>query len=164
MEIDWGQLFRLQRDLDERITKGHDLNGDYSEERLLALIVEVGELANETRCFKYWSVKPPAPREAILEEYVDGIHFILSIGLALGLEQIDEPLTAADEETGIVEQLLQVFDDVVHFRKENTETAYRALFSSYLTLGSMLGFSEKDIELAYLEKNKVNHKRQDEGY
>src|SRR5690606_36397479 len=86
MEIDWQKLFSMQRELDERIIVEHQLTGTYFLERLLALQVEVGELANETRCFKYWSLKPPAERAVILEEYVDGIHFILSIGLSLGLE------------------------------------------------------------------------------
>lgn len=44
----------------------------------LALLVEVGELANATCCFKHWSVKGPESRERLLDEYSD----ILQIGRA----------------------------------------------------------------------------------
>ena len=44
----------------------------------MALLVE-RELANETRSFKFWSTKGPSANEIILEEYVDSIHFLLSL-------------------------------------------------------------------------------------
>jgi dimeric dUTPase (all-alpha-NTP-PPase superfamily) len=42
----------------------------------------MGELANEVRCFKFWSYKLPSEEKVILEEYVDGIHFITSLAIA----------------------------------------------------------------------------------
>lgn len=50
-----------------------------SEKRLLALLVELHELANETKCFKFWSVNPNGKKDKILMEYVDVLHFTLSI-------------------------------------------------------------------------------------
>jgi len=55
------QLFTMQRQLDQHIEDKHELHKeDLIPRKLLALLVEIGELANETRCFKFWSVKPPA--------------------------------------------------------------------------------------------------------
>ena len=54
---------------------------------MLALLVEIGELANETRSFKFWSVKPASEKKIILEEFVDGIHFILSLGIECGFHK-----------------------------------------------------------------------------
>lgn len=86
--MDLLQLFKLQKELDDRIAKEHDLQPKkLLKEKMLALLVEIGELANETRCFKYWSNKPASEREVILEEYVDGLHFILSIGIDLGIDK-----------------------------------------------------------------------------
>ncbi len=89
--MNWTTLFDRQRELDERIEEEHQLSGNQFDERLLALLVELGELANETRSFKFWSTKGPSPQDVILEEYVDGIHFLLSIGLALGYERDSFP-------------------------------------------------------------------------
>lgn len=44
---------------------------------LLGLGVEVAELAQATRCFKYWSTKGPESKERILEEYADVLHMML---------------------------------------------------------------------------------------
>lgn len=46
---------------------------------LLGTLVEVAELAQATRCFKYWSTKGPEPRERIAEELADVLHMILCI-------------------------------------------------------------------------------------
>lgn len=161
--MDWSKLYALQAELDSRIMKEHQLDGDFFSERLLALQVEVGELANETRCFKYWSVKSPSPRSEILEEYVDGIHFILSLGLTLGFEEYI-PKKSVQHNENIVEQFLTVFHCISHLYTERSSEAYVTLFTEYMTLGVLLGFTEHEIETAYFEKNLVNHKRQDRGY
>ena len=50
------ELYEMQRELDNRICKEHRLEGmNLVPSKILALQVELGELANETRCFKFWS-------------------------------------------------------------------------------------------------------------
>ncbi|NSL51533.1 dUTP diphosphatase [Calidifontibacillus erzurumensis] len=158
------RLFALQRELDTRIEKEHGLeNQDLMDKKILALLVELGELANETRCFKYWSKKPAAKREVILEEYVDGIHFILSIGLNLAIED-QLQLVEQTEKRDLVQQFHYVFDSIAAFRKEINMKNYQSIFAEYILLGKLLGFSVEEIEKAYKMKNEVNHKRQDQGY
>lgn len=64
-----------------------------SKERLtntiLAAIVEISELANEIRCFKHWSKKESSHKDILLEEYVDVLHFFLSIGNQLNFSAQD---------------------------------------------------------------------------
>lgn len=165
MGINWPKLFTLQRELDERIRREHHLTGDYFSERVLALQVEVAELANETRCFKYWSVKPPSERSQILEEYVDGIHFILSLGLTLGFQSFSfAEIPSTDKEANVVEQFLTVYQSIAQLQVERSRQSYETLVREYIILGFMLGFSEQEIEAAYIEKNEINHVRQEQGY
>ncbi len=78
----------MQQALDSHIEEKHQLqNEDLFTRKTLALLVEIGELANETRCFKFWSVKPASEKQVVLEEFVDGIHFILSLGIECGFHQ-----------------------------------------------------------------------------
>ena len=51
--MNWTTLFDRQRELDERIKEEHQLSGNQFDERLLALLVELGELANETRSLNF---------------------------------------------------------------------------------------------------------------
>lgn len=56
------KLFEMQRELDERIIEQHGLQGeDLLPKKILALQVELGELAQEWRGFKFWS-KDQQPR------------------------------------------------------------------------------------------------------
>lgn len=164
--MNFEQMFYLQKVLDDRIMQEHGLDERHViQERILALEVELGELANETRCFKYWSTKAPSERETILEEYVDGIHFILSLGLSLQYTDInDKEMENIEMKISAVEAFQAVFDQVSKFNCEKSFSQYKQLFQDYLALGRTLGFRENEIENAYLQKNEVNHRRQDEGY
>lgn len=162
--LDIKRLFSMQEKLDRRISEEHGLhNEDLMEKKLLALFVELGELANETRCFKFWSKKSAAPQHTILEEYVDGIHFILSIGLELKADDSLDIDLQIKEKT-IVQQFNFLFNVISAFQKSPSLINYQQVFKEYLSLGELLGFTVDQIEEAYMEKNKVNHARQDQGY
>ena len=85
------KLFELQRKLDEHIEQQHQRQEgeDRLGKKILALLVEIGELANETRCFKFWSNKGPSDKNVILEEAADVLHFLLSIGNDIGANEDD---------------------------------------------------------------------------
>lgn len=82
-------LYELQDELDKFILEQKHAELTDKElltDNLLALQVEVSELANATRIFKYWSNKGPEAKEVIMEEYVDVLHFFLSVGNQLGFK------------------------------------------------------------------------------
>ncbi|WP_416827668.1 dUTP diphosphatase [Ectobacillus polymachus] len=163
--MDLLQLFKLQKELDDRIVSEHKLEGKHLlEEKTLALLVEVGELANETRCFKYWSNKPASERSIVLEEYVDGLHFILSIGIDLGVDKNFLFYKCTQSNQSAVELFLDVYTKVITFHEQPSITNYIELFTSFILLGEALDFSQEDMETAYLAKNEKNHKRQENGY
>src|SRR5699024_6186394 len=157
--LKWDKLFSMQKKLDSYIKNNHQLtSANLFEEKFLALLVELGELANETRCFKFWSTKTKSERYVILEEYVDNIHFILSIGIEKSYTFSEiEPYIKYLKET-------QAFNHLYHvcltFYQAPSEENYVAMFKEYLRLGKLLGFSEEDVMQAYHEKNEVNYERQ----
>ncbi|RDU36242.1 dUTPase [Neobacillus piezotolerans] len=157
------KLYEMQKALDFHIEMKHGLeNQDLFDQKVLALLVEVGELANETRCFKFWSKKPSSPRETVLEEFVDGIHFILSLGIECGFTSEIEFM--GESKGSITEQFNDVFRTISSFQKSRSESDYRNLFRSFMNLANLLGFATNDIEEAYRVKNEVNYERQQNGY
>jgi dimeric dUTPase (all-alpha-NTP-PPase superfamily) len=178
-------LFEIQKKLDAHIAAKHQLEDKaLLPYKLMALRVELAELANETRAFKYWSLKGPSPQNVLLEEYVDCLHFILSIGMekggnnipfktglnhlsdALGLAGEDDGVTrsADDKQSAVFDELESIFKVVEDLAREQTGQHYADLFMQFLELGKVLGFSWEDIEAAYLQKNEVNYARQEQGY
>lgn len=156
------ELFEMQMVLDERIVKEHGLEGqDLLPNKILALQVELGELANEWQGFKFWKVNPQ-PKPNTLEEYVDNLHFILSIGL---IYASFNSIIAVKCET-IIDQFNEIYYWIAIFNKtrENKFRAYREIFQLFLGLGELLGFTWEQVSDAYKLKNKVNHERQGNGY
>lgn len=157
------ELFQMQNTLDKRIELEHNLKGiPLLLKKILSLQVELGELANETRCFKFWSTKDPSSNDVILEEYVDCLHFILSIGIEKNFEDITLNTKYITYE--LYEQFLNLYINISDFINSSSIDNYKSIFQNFLSLGKNLGFSEEDIENAYLYKNNINHERQDNGY
>jgi dimeric dUTPase (all-alpha-NTP-PPase superfamily) len=158
------KLYSMQAGLDTHIEEKHGLKEeDLFDRKMLALLVELGELANETRSFKFWSLKPASDKEVILEEFVDGVHFILSLGLESGVRYKGDQYEKKHE-SSVTEQFIKIYGTIHEFRTKKTSQVYTKLFREYLDLADMLGFTEKEIEQAYIEKNEVNYERQQKGY
>ncbi|MBM7644773.1 dimeric dUTPase (all-alpha-NTP-PPase superfamily) [Scopulibacillus daqui] len=161
------RLFKEQRMLDDRILENHNLKTkDLLKDKLLAFYVEVGELANETRCFKFWSVKPASEEEVILEEYVDGVHFLLSIGLDLEFNHVEQLIQQFKQISrgSLTEHFHAVIEKINRLSEEITQDHYQELYNEYLSLGIVLGFSSNDMIDAYFKKNQINHERQQSSY
>jgi dimeric dUTPase (all-alpha-NTP-PPase superfamily) len=165
IEVQLEKLFVLQKNLDAHIEAKHGLQQeDLFNRKVLALQVEIGELANETRCFKFWSIKSSSSQDVILEEFVDGIHFILSLGIECGFNEQSFELQRNPSSISVNEQFLLVYEKIGVFQRSKTHIDYVSLFESYLQLASQLGFSNDEIEEAYLSKNEVNYQRQENNY
>jgi dimeric dUTPase (all-alpha-NTP-PPase superfamily) len=182
------KLFEMQKVLIDRIAYKES---DRFDKTILALIVEVGECANEWRGFKYWSKNqlPVQPSETskwvdgrcyvvtknpLLEEYVDGTHFVLQLGIELKELGVLEELPLIHRTTIKEKTIAQQFKLVIRtalnvemtftFDTSLTRHSYLYLLDVYIGLGEMLGFSWEEIEQAYIAKNEVNHDRQNTGY
>jgi dimeric dUTPase (all-alpha-NTP-PPase superfamily) len=178
-------LFEKQKELDERIIAEHGLEGqELLPQKILALQVELGELANEWRGFKFWS-KNQKPRTRVhanvlteigsyheitnplLEEYVDCLHFILSIGNDLGYSfdilELGEGYKEKDRNLSMVYYFSEIIASAYDI-EDLSKNEYKVWVYWFYRIGEMLGFTWEEIEAAYMDKNKVNHERQDNGY
>ncbi len=163
-KIELKEVFALQATLDDRIHKEHNVSyASTTSERTLALAVELMELANEIRCFKYWSYKGPSAKEIILDEYVDGLHFIVSLSLAFGVStsfkiKDDQVL---DDKHLLTKRFLGLIDKINNLNDKNVIEEW---LHQYVRLGYNLGFDITSIIAGYHKKNNVNHQRQDQKY
>ena len=160
---DLSAYYAKQEALDAYIQKEHnETYASTASKRLLALLVELGEFANETRCFKFWSLKGPSAKEIVLDEYADGLHFFFSLGIPLSLRRktVDVHAERADLTTAI----LSVYEKVIAFGNDRNEGTYWAAFDAYWDLLPSLGYTVEDALEAYDAKLAVNYKRQENHY
>jgi dimeric dUTPase (all-alpha-NTP-PPase superfamily) len=159
------KLFQMQKALDSYIEGKHQLQDeDLFDRKVLALLVEIGELANETRCFKFWSIKPSSEKDVILEEFVDGIHFILSLGIECGFDEKPFEIKNMHSSHSITEQFIHIYNIVGIFKRSRNLDDFILVFEHYLQLASLLGITYEEMEQAYIQKNEVNYKRQNNNY
>ena len=164
MHLQVDDLYRLQNELDQRIFDLHDTTRNKTKnDRLLALLIELGEMINETKCFKFWSLKPSSDKAIILEEYGDGLHFLLSLGIDL---QDDETFkkTSVSSDLSLSELALNTYQAIVKMITNFDFDAFNMAFVAFLCLGDKLGYSSDDIRTYYFKKNMINHQRQDNHY
>lgn len=192
------KLFEAQKKLDDRIVEEKGLQGqDLLDEKILALQVELGELANEWRGFKFWSEnqKPTNPYNKgcencvggisktsslygpykeceycrvnpLLEEYVDCLHFILSIGNDLKCSDLEPYLVKVKKP---IKMFTSIYFNITKIANGQDNLKYKRfyyaeLLSRFFGLGKSLEFTWSQIEQAYFEKNEINHERQASGY
>lgn len=161
--IELKDLYKLQGELDDEIARLHGVSYETTHDRrLLALIIELGELANETRCFKYWSNKGPSPKERIVDEYADGLHFLLSLGIPLNVKKT--LYTPVKSSLDLTEQFHNLYKKAIALKDSYDIAHYEDAMQDYLNLAYSLDMSVEDIRDCYLAKLKVNHVRQDTNY
>lgn len=165
------KLYEAQAKLDADIIEKKHLQGrNLLPNKILALNVELGELAQEVQGeWKYWKEHTTRDDERVLDEFVDCLHFALSIGLEDEDINVNEvpALVYADDIGGIVGLLNDLFVYVSKYgtsRGSSTVEYYAELMCALLFLGHMLGFTDDQIEAQYFNKNAVNHERQVKGY
>lgn len=156
-------LFNMQKKLDAFIERTQQIDRNVFQEKGLALLVELAELANETRCFKFWSTKGPSERPIILEEFVDSIHFMLSLGLEKGFDDVNE-WPVEDKKGTLTEVFLHTQQAILQFIDNPTRETYQTVWQCYAAIAHHLDFTFDDIVIAYVKKNEENHNRQLNGY
>jgi dimeric dUTPase (all-alpha-NTP-PPase superfamily) len=163
MNFELTPLLAEQAKLDAHIQQQHQVSyASTREKRILALLVEVGEMINETKTFKFWSTKPSAEKPIILDEYADGLHFLLSLSI-----EVQSRKTLYDIATlskTLTQATIDVFQAISDLSKTFTISALENSFQSYLNLIPLLGFTSEEVVAAYFQKLGVNYTRQKNAY
>lgn len=157
------KLFEMQKELDDYIVKTKGLEEkDLMPDLLLALFVEVGECANEYAKFKFWKVNPES-KPGLLEETVDCLHFILSIGLKTGFSE--QKIGGCFVECGYARDCFNdLFIAIADFGAEGNASLYWNMTAQFVHLTECLDFTWEQIEQAYTDKWNINKQRQENGY
>lgn len=154
--IQYNKIYEENKILDNLFNDTHPQTEDaIFKKNILGLLVEIGELANETRCFKYWSTKGSSEKEIVLEEYADCLLLIFMF-----CNYLDISLDESFEKPNFNE----INDHFIYLYKlsseiyDNYNKEYiKRLLSNFIYLGKLLNFSDEDIVsgcLAKINKNK----------
>ncbi|MFB7033139.1 dUTP diphosphatase [Bacillus altitudinis] len=114
--------------------------------------------------------------DPLLEEYADCLHFFLSIAIKKGWkeelhipEEVIEDFKEEGLDGGLSGAFLEMQWSLLNSRmfkgEDSKKQHFRVAWGLFLAIGIVgFGFTLDQIEEAYMNKNAVNHKRQQEGY
>lgn len=167
MRIYLERLYNMQDRLDRLITTNANVDlGSRAvyQKRVVALQVELGELANELRFFKFWS-KNQEKSDRTLAEYVDVLHFLLSIVNTLDARELE--FNYPNDPDNIKEiSMTEMFSLTMRFAGDLYEKPIMVgyAFMAFLDLGFLIGFTWDEIVAEYEKKHAENILRQASGY
>lgn len=139
-------LLNQEKELIKNIAIDDTLN-DYTlfARKHLQLHIKMSDLANETKCYKYWVGEIDSVNlENVFQKYISCFHQILFLGLDGNFEDL-ETVTAQSTDSCLSDQFLNLYIDINDSIMSSSEDHFATLVEDYLTLGSCLGFSEEQI-------------------
>lgn len=165
------EFHEMQRKLDKTIIEKHNLKGiNLFENKIISLDVELSEFFNEVESFKHWKIHKG--KKHILEECCDAFHFLLSISndfkhiLAKPTSLIIEPSKGKNVDYMLINRKMVSIKKTlwVKFRPLKDPYLLNTILRDMITILNMLGYTFKDLENAYIKKNKINFERQEGDY
>ena len=151
----FNDVFKANKELDEMFNTRF-LDTEMIKKNKLELLVEIGELANETRYFKYWSNKK-IDIELVKMEYADCIIITLYFFNIMNIS-LDEEFMEIDkyDNVDIFARLYKLASD---FYYNDDKDTIKEIFVTIINLGYMIGFNNEDIInacMTKINKNKSN--------
>ncbi len=136
-------IYKETKFLDSLFAERYDIKSlEVIQKYHLELSVEIGELANETKCFKFWSNKKPN-KSKVLEEYIDCLFMILYFCNILDVK-LDEQFPICCH-TNMNETFLKLYDLGVLFRKNLNKDIGKELLVELLYLAELLNFTMEEL-------------------
>ncbi len=157
------KLLKIQKELDQAIEKKHNVKAsEIVNQKIIALYVEVGEFTNEVANFKYWKSNKNISKDKVLEEYVDCLHFYLTLFIFKNVKQ--EIIEPSKIESDFDKMTLDLYQSITKMHKNLNQKTLHESFEIFLVIGKSLDFNWSEVEKHYLLKNKVNFERLKNNY
>lgn len=156
--IKFQKLYEANKKLDDIYNNQFSLSKkDLVRKNKLELLVEIGELANETKCFKYWTTKKPN-FDLIKIEYADCLIMTLCFFnyLDVSLEENFIISKIRYDETDLFANLYKLASE---FYYNEDKELIKTIFVNLLELGKLLNITDEEIIATSLNKIDINTKR-----
>ena len=135
------EIYEKNKELDKIF---YDLyyHDDFRRKNRLELLVEIGELTNETKCFKYWSKKVPNI-DLVKEEYADCLIMTLYF---FGEHHLEiEKINVRKKNLDLIDKLGKLYKLASKYYFDDNIETIKSIFFLLLDIGYTLGMTDDDI-------------------
>ena len=159
----WNEVYRFNQYLDDIfIERYSESEPRLFEKNCVELLTELGEFCNETKCFKYWSIKEPN-KELVLDEFADCVTILLTFFHHLDLDLTLLPVGSESRDSLLL--FNELFQLSSCFMVDINADLVKKTFACLIQLGDVLGFTEEEMVSACKKKQeKVKLRLEDVNY
>ena len=137
------KIYQRNKDLDHIfMEKYEEKEPQYFEKNCIEFLVEFGEFVNETKCFKYWSIKKP-DMDDVYEELADCITMTLTMFYVLDLE-IDN-LKEHHKTKDVLELINYIYSQGSKLMTKLNEDLVKDILSNLFYLAELLELDKEEI-------------------
>lgn len=158
----WNEIYRYNKFLDDIFIERYQNDTQLFEKNCIGLLTELGEFCNETKCFKYWSIKEPK-RDLVLEEFADCAIMVLTFFHYLDLDLTLLPVGSESRDPIVL--FNELFQLASCFMTNIDSDLVKKTFACLLQLGEVLGMKEEEIiEAVKAKQEKIRIRLNDANY
>lgn len=153
----WENYYQKNKKLDEEFNSKYQENEpEFYEKNCIELLVEIGEFINETKCFKYWSIKSPN-KEKMLEELADCLNMIFYFYGLLNLDITE--FTNTKIEKNRLKQINHIYNLSTNLFNNLNEQDIKNIFVNLLDFAYSLDIQEEELLEKLEEKHQIIYNR-----
>ena len=146
----WQEIYQNNIKLDHIFNEKYTSDKEIYQKNCIELLVELGEFINETKCFKYWSIKKP-DKDKVLEEYADCITMSLYFMNEQELDNLPKPL----DTNNILELVNYIFAKTTELLHNKDENLPKEILSNILHIKDLLDIDEDELINACKKKQDI---------
>lgn len=156
----WNSVYKRNKELDDIFFSKYTDENKMFEKNCIEFLVELGEFVNETKCFKYWTVKK-SNYDKILEELADTFTILMYFYNVLN---IDISYSNLNESRDILEVINETYYFGTKLYKKLDKLLLQNIFANLLIISKILNISEEEIIGAITKKQNIIEERLNSDY
>ena len=137
----WNKIYERNKQTDLIYASKYGDGEDIFRKNAIELLVELGEFVNETKCFKYWSIKKPS-MDKVLDEYADCILMTLYFYNKLDME-IEESIDKTNMD--LLDLINETYYLSTKIMSDFSKELMKNIFDDLINIAKILNYSEEDI-------------------
>lgn len=137
------KIYERNKELDHIFMKKYEAQEPlYFEKNCIEFLVEFGEFVNETKCFKYWTIKKPK-MEDVYEELADCITMILTMHYVLKMDITN--LKEHHKSTNVLEVINHIYGQGSKLMTKLNEDLVKDILANLFYLAELLELDKEEI-------------------
>jgi len=156
----WKLVYQRNKELDDIFFSKYIDEKYMFEKNCIEFLVELGEFINETKCFKYWSIKKPKYDE-MLEELADVFTMLMYF---YNILNIDITYSDINQNENLLELINETYYLSTKLYKELNKDLLENIFTKLLNISKLLDIKEEEIIKAITKKQNIVQERLNAEY